>query len=160
MIPLRSVVRRIPVLCALLMLWAAAGAEAATVTVTIKKVLPHYLDKQGRHTLSPSLLERDAYQAVLRKDASKRGGLRFDILCGTLPPKTDLVLRVEVRGNKDRNSVILQREKPVTSKDRFHRWQEIVLDEASCKELGDLVAWRATLWQGSEQVAEQRSFLW
>lgn len=136
-------------------------AEAPVLKgVRIMKVLPHYLDKQGRHTLSPSLLERDAYQAVLRKDPSKRGGMRFDVLCGTLPPHPDLTLRIEVRGNKDRNSVILQREKALTPRDRFHRWQEVVLDESACREFGDLLAWRATLWRNGQQIAEQRSFLW
>ena len=38
-------------------------ADACTAASKISKVLPHLLDKQGRHTLSPSLLERDAYQA-------------------------------------------------------------------------------------------------
>lgn len=135
-------------------------AADAPPELHIKKVLPHYLDKQGRHTLSPSLLERDAYQALLRKDPSKRGGMRFDVLCGTLPHQFELTLRVEVRGNKDRTSVILKREKTLTSHDRFHRWQELVLDEAACRELGDLMAWRASLWRGDQMVAEQKSFLW
>ena len=42
-------------------------------------MLPHYLDKEGRHTLSPSLYERDAYQAILRQNPEKRGGMRFDV---------------------------------------------------------------------------------
>ncbi|GIT05994.1 MAG: hypothetical protein CM1200mP29_14050 [Verrucomicrobiota bacterium] len=45
----------------------------------ISKVLPHWLDQQGRHTLSPSLLERDAYQAKLRADRSLCSGIRFDV---------------------------------------------------------------------------------
>ena len=45
----------------------------------ISKVLPHWLDLQGRHTLSPSLLERDAYQAKLRADRSLCSGIRFEV---------------------------------------------------------------------------------
>ena len=45
----------------------------------ISKVLPHLLDKQGLHTLSPSLLERDAYQAQLRSNPDQCSGIRFDV---------------------------------------------------------------------------------
>ena len=50
---------RIPQLVAALLLLAALSLANATQPGKISKVLPHWLDQQGRHTLSPSLLERD-----------------------------------------------------------------------------------------------------
>ncbi len=41
--------------------WSATAAPAKVI-----KVLPHFLDQKGRHALSPSLYDRDAYQAHLR----------------------------------------------------------------------------------------------
>ncbi|RME89825.1 MAG: hypothetical protein D6766_14185, partial [Verrucomicrobia bacterium] len=41
----------------------------------IAKVLPHWLDREGRHALAPSLFERDAYQHHLRTHPEERGGL-------------------------------------------------------------------------------------
>ncbi len=138
----------------------AAPAESSTTGIRIKKVLPHFIDKQGYHTLSPSLLERDAYQAVLRKDPSKRGGLRFDIQCGSIPPNAGLTLRLEVRGSKDLKSTFVQQERVLGNKDRFHRWQVMTLSGDEYQKVGDMVAWRVTLQRGITVLAEQKSFLW
>ena len=53
------------------------GVEAASAKIS--KVLPHLLDREGRHVVSPSLYERDAYQAYLRQHPEEVGGLRFDV---------------------------------------------------------------------------------
>ena len=45
----------------------------------IVKVLPHYLDDQGRHSDGPSLLHRDVYQKKLRDEPELINALRFDI---------------------------------------------------------------------------------
>src|SRR5436190_23236106 len=45
----------------------------------IIKVLPLYLDNKGRDSLLPSLYERDAYQALLRKHVDQRKALRFAV---------------------------------------------------------------------------------
>ena len=39
--------------------------------------LPQFLDLKGRNAISPSLYDRDAYQAALRQHPEKRSGLRF-----------------------------------------------------------------------------------
>ena len=54
---------------------AMAASAAAELSGKVVKVLPHYLDLEGRHTLSPSLYERDAYQAVLRQHPERRSGI-------------------------------------------------------------------------------------
>lgn len=151
-------------LCLGLMVMGARGAEAASTVpasgVRIKKVLPHWLDKQGRHLLSPSLLERDAYQALLRKEPDRRGGLRFDVQCGTLPPGASFVLKLEVRGSKNNTPTFVTFEQALPPKARFHRWQVLTLTPEQYQSLGELVAWRATLWSAHQPVAEQKSFLW
>src|SRR3989449_10338349 len=79
--------------------WLAAAWSAPAATGRVIKVLPHFLDLQGRHSLSPSLYDRDAYQAHLRQHPEQRSGMRFDVLWKA---KTDrgatLKLRVELRG--------------------------------------------------------------
>ena len=55
----------------------AVSMEA--VPARVMKVLPQFLDTNGVHTLSPSLYERDAYQAYLREHPDKRSGIRFEV---------------------------------------------------------------------------------
>src|SRR5437868_15260401 len=69
--------------------WSASGK--------VMKVLPHFLDLEGRNALNPSLYERDAYQAQLRRNPKERSGLRFDIQWKSREV-TPLKLRVEMRG--------------------------------------------------------------
>jgi hypothetical protein len=127
----------------------------------ISKVLAHYLDLDGRHTLSPSLYERDAYQAQLRKKPEQVSTMRFDVNWSARhTAKTDLKMRLEIRstkGSKDKPVVI---EQPVKPGKLFSTWTALTLSKADYDLLGEIIAWRATLWQGDEQLAEQRSFLW
>src|SRR5580700_11564575 len=62
-------------LTVLLVLASAARAGQGSVV----KVLPQLLDEHGRHALSPSLYERDAYQFHLRKEPKLRGGARLAV---------------------------------------------------------------------------------
>ena len=136
-------------------LWPAAdlcGAEAK-----IKKVLWFYLDQEGRQSLSPSLFERDAYQAVLRENPEKQSGLRFDVQWNASSTAT---LRVEMRGALGTTNTAATIEATVRKRGPFSRWTQVKLTGEEYQKLGELVAWRATLWQGSAQVAELRSFLW
>ena len=48
------------------------ASQASAATGRVLKVLPHLLDTNGLHTLKPSLYERDAYQAYLRKHPDDR----------------------------------------------------------------------------------------
>src|SRR5437762_14075294 len=82
--------------CALVLL-AVSTATALPQSIKILKVLPHYLDHKGRHTVSPSLYERDAYHAWLRKNLDARSSLRFDVHRNARGWK-ELKLRVELQG--------------------------------------------------------------
>lgn len=145
------------VLCSL-----AAALPTFAATGRVMKVLPHFLDLQGRAALSPSLYDRDAYQAVLREHPEKRSGLRFDMQWKTKGAVwSDLKLRVELRGVAQGDAakrMILERDLQATS--WFSRWTSMTLSGEEYKTLGEVTAWRVTLWEGDQQLAEQKSFLW
>ncbi len=140
----------------------ALASESFAATGRVIKVLPHFLDQQGRAALSPSLYDRDAYQVALRDHPEKRSGIRFDMQWKTKGPAwSDLKLRVELRGIAQGNlpkQMILEREVDATG--LFSRWTSMTLTGEEYKTLGEVTAWRVTLWEGDEQLGEQKSFLW
>jgi hypothetical protein len=48
----------------------------------------------------------------------------------------------------------------VKKKGLFSNWCSIVLRDEAYNNFGELVAWRASLWDGENQIGEQKSFLW
>ena len=149
-----------PVTIWILLVFVAGFAfDAEAATSRIIKVLPHLLDREGRHTLSPSLYGRDAYQAFLRKNPGKCSGMRFDIQwkAKTADPSR-LKLRVEIRGSSAANPMVV--EQSVQLNHWYNRWGALALDDDSYQKAGEVIAWRATLWEGDALLAEQKSFLW
>lgn len=137
--------------------------DAAAATGRVKKVLPHFLDKEGRHTVSPSLYDRDAYQKTLRDHPERRSGIRFDVHWNTKGAAYDrLTLRLEIRGTAEGAlPKQLWIDTPVASGGKlFGKWTGIKLSEADYRHVGEVTAWRVTLWEGSQLLAEQKSFLW
>jgi hypothetical protein len=144
----------------ILALLASALALPAVDGARVSKVLLHYLDDQGRHTLSPSLYERDAYQDLLRKHPEKISALRFEVRW--TPPAgagPTLNLRVEVRGEKTGGTPIIL-ESPVKPSGRGTQWTPLLMDKAVLEKCGAVVAWRARLYHGDGLAAEMQSFLW
>lgn len=145
-----------------LLLTATLSADAATGRVV--KVLPHYLDLKGRHSLSPSLYDRDAYQARLRQHPEQRSGLRFDVLWrGRAAGGTTLKLRAELRGTAKGNlpsQTTLETEVKLGTSGVASHWASLTLAGDDYKKFGEVSAWRVTLWNGDQFVAEQKSFLW
>ena len=122
----------------------------------IIKVLPHFLDLKGRASISPSLFDRDAYQAELRANSTNRSGLRFDVQWkASYYPA--LVLRIEARGDRSREPKIF--DQPVKHSN-FSQWTSMSLTGDDYKNFGELISWRATLLSGTNVIAEQKSFLW
>jgi|TARA_B100000959_G_scaffold276155_1_gene330521 hypothetical protein len=125
----------------------------------IVKVLPHYLDEEGRHSDGPSLLHRDIYQKKLREEPSLINALRFDIKWrgGGLEAET-AKLRVEVRSSKAGvpQQVFEQKIKPVGSAN----WTGVLVSAEEYRKIGKMESWRATLLVGDKVLAEQKSFLW
>ena len=143
---------------ALLVLFLIFPLFAEAATAKIKKVLPHYIDKDGRHTLSPSLYERDAYQAEMRRKPELRSGLRFDVQWkGT--HKVPMILRVELRGLKEHTATTADIQSEIRG-GWFSKWSSATLSGNAYADFGELVAWRTSVWAGDQLLAEQRSFLW
>src|SRR5882724_11284557 len=106
------------------------GVQIHAATGRVLKVLPHFLDLQGRHTLTPSLYDRDAYQARLREHPEQRSGIRFDVQWKSKGAAwSPLVLRVELRGivvGDAPKELIL--EEPAEGRTWFNHWTKLVLD--------------------------------
>lgn len=140
--------------------WWLAGAALHAGADRVVKVLPHYLDTAGRHALSPSLFERDAYQALLRAHPERRGGLRFDVQWKARrtagQPRR---LRLELVSESHPRGRPLVREVSLPEK-RTRGWAVLKLDAAAEGALGEWRAWRVALLVGEQVVAEQHSFLW
>jgi hypothetical protein len=146
-----------------LLLVIALGAATLPVvgasSVKVLKVLPQFIDLEGRCALSPSLYDRDAYQAYLRDHLEKRSGMRFAVewkSSNSMPLK----LRVELRGYRAGQPTSSRLEESVRHKGWFGSWAYPTIKGDDYKQLGDLTSWRATFWDGDTMVAEQKSFLW
>jgi len=138
------------------------GIKAQAAQGKVLKVLPQFLDKQGRSSVSPSLYDRDAYQALLRRNPARRSALRFAVEWKSSTPETQaLNLRVEMRGvagaDAPRESSL---ELPLHQRGWFSHWAYVTLSEADYQKFGEVTAWRVTLWDGDRLLGEQKSFLW
>ena len=51
-------------------------------------------------------------------------------------------------------------EKPVEPRGWFSHWTAIIVGRDEYRKLGEVTAWRVTLWDNAQQLGEQRSFLW
>jgi hypothetical protein len=140
-------------------LGSALAADA--VTGRVIKMLPFLLDQQGRDSTSPSLFDRDAYQARLREHLKDVSGVRFDVQWKAVKSTDEkLKIRVEARGVSKDGSPRLQTFEAKVSAGRFNRWTKFTLTGDEYKKFGSVVAWRATLWNGDTLLGEQKSFLW
>jgi hypothetical protein len=147
---------RLTITLVVLLLGLAASAHAESAKII--KVLPHLLDLQGRNALNPSLFDRDAYQAQLRSDPNRRSGLRFDVQWRARGYE-ELTLRIEAKGGTAREPKYVVLDQPV-EKGFFSQWTALKIQGEEYKRFGEIISWRATLWSGTNQVAEQKSFLW
>jgi hypothetical protein len=149
---------------ALLILIAALGVAAAhaadPVTGRIVKVLPFLVDQEGRIAKSPSLFDRDAYQAYLRH-TNEVSALRYDVLWkATKAPAESLKIAVELRGAGTNGTPKLVTLETNVVPGTFRRWTAIPLAGDDFKSFGSVVAWRVRLWNGAQMLSEQQSFLW
>jgi hypothetical protein len=152
--------RRFLMILLLLVLPSAAFA-AGSVTGSVVKVLPLFLDLKGNDAISPSLFDRDAYQFYLRQHTNEISAVRFDVLWKASNAKdSKLKLRAELRGvgagGLPKQTVL---ETEVVPK-FFRSWTPLTLGGDDYKHFGEIVAWRVTLWNGDTLLGEQKSFLW
>ena len=127
----------------------------------VLKVLPEYVDLKGRTSLSPSLYDRDAYQARRRRDPSQQSGLKFFVNWKAKKAKdSHLKLRLELRGVVGDSIQRRTLEADVDKTSWFSKWTTLDLSGKDYKAFGNLVAWRATLLDGDKKLSEKSSFLW
>ena len=146
----------------LLTLGLLAGAHAAdAVTGRVVKVLPLLLDQQGRTALSPSLFDRDAYQAQLRQRTNEISAIRYDVLwTAKNAGENKLKIRVELRGIGAASLPKFKSLETEAAPGFFRRWTSLTLAGDEFKNFGAVTAWRATLWNGDQLLGEEKSFLW
>ncbi len=138
---------------------AAAAPPAATGRVV--KVLPLFLDREGHDAISPSLFDRDAYQAFLRQHTNEISAIRFDVLWKASNAKdAKLTLRAELRGIGNGGLPRLTVLETNVTPGWFRSWTSLKLGGDEFRNFGSLVAWRVTLWKGDRLLGEQKSFLW
>ena len=151
---------RRPFLIVALCFLMCAAASAATSRVI--KVLPQLLDLKGQHALTPSLYDRDAYQKFLRLHPEQISGMRFAIEWkAPSTPAGPLKLRVEIRGITHRDlppTTVLEQD--VKPGGWFSHWAYLPLKGDEYKKIGEVTAWRVTLWNNNQLLSEQKSFLW
>ncbi len=132
-----------------------------TPTGRVIKVLPLLMDKKSQVAPTPSLFDRDAYQANLLKHTNDVSGIRFDI-CWTAHHASGLQLKLHLdlkgvgTGGLPTQMVL---EQTVTPK-LFRHWISLTLTGSDYKKFGTLAAWRSTLWNGDQLIGQQQSFLW
>ena len=155
-------------LFALLILVAVTVAESPAQEQTnapagqVLKVLPQLLDKQGRHTVSPSLFDRDAYQAHLRANPAEVSGIRYAVNWKAKQAKgRQLTVRVELRGlHEDKVPHEAMLETTVNGKTSMRKWTNVKMTGEEFTDFGKVTAWRATLWCDGTLLDEYKSFLW
>jgi hypothetical protein len=149
-------VRHFLILALLLIAPAVWAGEGRVI-----KVLPQFLDSKGRHALSPSLYERDAYQFILRMSPTKRAALRLAVQWKAKNVDwTKLRLRAEMRGLIDDTLHSVTLEEPAKKTGYFSNWAEFKIEGGMYRDFGQLMAWRVTLWEGDQQLGQMQSFLW
>jgi hypothetical protein len=138
---------------------AVQGADA--VNGRVLKVLPFLVDTQGRIAESPSLYDRDAYQAYLRLHTNEISGMRFDVLWkADRLPGDPFKIDVELRGIGTNNAPRLQTLETNVAPGKFRQWTAVPFNPADYHDFGTVTAWRVTLWDGGKLLGQQQSFLW
>lgn len=138
------------------------GSESmqAASTSRIVKVLRHYLDREGRHALSPSLLDRDAYQAQLRDHPEQVSGLRFEIQLRLKSKEAaHYRLRIEIRHGKGNQVETFRKEVEIQRK-RRSQWVNVPVIDEDFAQLNEVIAWRVLLLDGESELGTVESFLW
>jgi hypothetical protein len=152
--------RALFVLLASLLVVSAAYASDA-VAGRVIKVLPFLLDQQGRVARSPSLFDRDAYQAYLRDNPKQVSAMRFDILWSAdKAPDENLKIVVELRGIGAGSVPKLLTLETNAVPGRYRQWTDVPLAGQAYTDFGRMVAWRVRLKNGDAILGEQKSFLW
>ncbi len=138
-----------------------ADSAPSGITGRVVKVLPLFLDTNNAVAPSPSLFDRDAYQARLNRHPDEITGIRFDVLWKAHNARgSKLTLRLELCGIGAAGMPTRMVLTATVTPRLFHHWTSLTLAGPAYKKFGALAAWRATLWDGNQLVGERHSFLW
>jgi hypothetical protein len=152
--------RALLILLSLLGVVTAARAADA-VSGRIVKVLPFFLDQQGRNAKSPSLYDRDAYQAYLNQHTNQVSAMRYDVWWKATPaPDAKIKIALELRGIGTNSIPKLETLETNVVPGKYRQWTSIPLAGGDYKNIGTVVAWRVRLYNDSQLLGEQKSFLW
>ena len=152
--------RALLILLSLLGVVTAARAADA-VSGRIVKVLPFFLDQQGRNAKSPSLYDRDAYQAYLNQHTNQVSAMRYDVWWKATPaPDAKIKIALELRGIGTNSIPKLETLETNVVPGKYRQWTSIPLAGGDYENTGRVVAWRVRLWNDSQLLGEQKSFLW
>jgi hypothetical protein len=149
------------ILIALLAVVSCTVLAADEISGRVVKVLPFFVDLHGQIAKSPSLFDRDAYQAYLRDSTNQVSAIRYDVLWkAAKAPDAKLKVRIELRGVSEHGVPRLQTLETNIPAGTFHQWTSLTLGGGEFKNFGSVVAWHATLWNNDQLLGEQKSFLW
>jgi hypothetical protein len=127
----------------------------------VLKVLSFLVDQKGRIAVSPSLFDRDAYQAYLRQHLGEVSTVRVDVLWKAVKaPDEKLRISVDLRGLTTNGVPKIYTLETNVAPGRFGRWTSLELGSETYRDCGSVLAWRARLWNKDEMLSEQKSFLW
>jgi len=142
-------------------LWVCGMTQTTGAEPRVIKVLPHLMDEKGRISVSPGLFDRDAYQQTLRQTPSRISGIRFDVQWKAPRSQRDLLtIRLELRTARGEPGQITVITAPTRQNRRWGGWSSVILSGTEYARVGEVLAWRAVLWDGSTEIAELKSFLW
>jgi hypothetical protein len=85
--------------------------------------------------------------------------MRFDVQWKSHDLKKATV-RLEVRGAKTppRRDELFERE--VKAGGFFRRWSSLRVEGKDFERVGKIMAWRVSIWEDGQLLAEEKSFLW
>jgi hypothetical protein len=138
-----------------------ADSPSSPITGHVAKVLPLLMDTNSEVAPSPSLFDRDAYQAYLLAHTNDVSGIRLDVCWNARHARgMNLKLRVELKGVGAHSFPTQATLEQTVTPRLFHHWTSLTFNGQDYKNFGVLAAWRATLWNGAQLLGEQESFLW
>jgi hypothetical protein len=155
----RAVLFIVPLLCLL------SNAPAQVVQAEgykVSKVNREFIDAEGNTTDEVgSLVSKAKYQRALERNR-KYTGIRFFILWkAPSTPTPNLTVKLEAKGQDAQGrSTAASRFRTYPKKSHFSGWAILDIDGESFARFGELRAWKVTILQDGQPMAERKSFLW
>jgi hypothetical protein len=100
------------------------------------------------------------YQDGLRANPGEQSGIRFNVQWKSSVRGKPLTLKLELIGSDAWQSEPLVLERPVIRRGIFSQWSTITLRGSDFNKIGNVMAWRSSLWDGESMIAAHQSFLW